>query len=98
MCPDTPATAPYSPRQRAVVSTTPAITAQRIDGSVMRQKVCQPEAPSVCAACSCSLPISRRVGTTSRATNGTVTKKGGRTADGGTKILHNQLGAELSTG
>ncbi len=50
------------------------MTAHRIDGSVIRQNVCQPEAPSVCAACSCSVPISRSVGTTSRATKGSVTK------------------------
>ena len=40
----------------------------------MRQKVCQPLAPSVRAACSWSSPISRSVGTTSRATNGSETK------------------------
>ena len=40
----------------------------------MRQKVCQLEAPRVWAACSCSVPISRSVGTTSRTTNGSVTK------------------------
>ena len=50
------------------------MTAHLIDGSVIRQKVCQPEAPSVWAACSCSSPISRSVGTTSRATNGSETK------------------------
>ena len=58
------------------------MTAQRIDGSVIRQNVCQPEAPSVCAACSCSSPISRSVGTTSRATNGTETKIVASTIDG----------------
>ena len=40
----------------------------------MRQNVCQPLAPSVRAACSWSSPISRSVGTTSRATNGSETK------------------------
>ena len=40
----------------------------------MRQNVCQPPAPSVYAACSCSSPISRSVGITSRATNGSETK------------------------
>src|SRR4051794_39833716 len=49
------------------------MTAQRIDGSVIRQNVCHPDAPSVCAACSCSSPISRSVGITSRATYGTDT-------------------------
>ena len=38
------------------------MTAHRIDGSVIRQNVCQPLAPSVRAACSCSSPISRSVG------------------------------------
>ena len=41
---------------------------------MIRRNVCQPFAPSVRAACSCSSPISRRVGTTSRATNGSETK------------------------
>ena len=41
---------------------------------MIRQNVCQPEAPSVWAACSCSSPTSRSVGITSRATNGTETK------------------------
>ena len=50
------------------------MTAQRIAGSVTRQNVWQPLAPSVRAACSCSSPISRSVGTTSRATNGSDTK------------------------
>ena len=48
--------------------------AQRIDGSVIRQNRCQRVAPRVAAACSCSLPSSRKVGITSRATNGTDTK------------------------
>ena len=69
------------------MSTTPYTTAHRIDGSVMRQKVCQPEAPSVWAACSCSVPISRSVGTTSRATNGRVTKIVASTIDGVAKMI-----------
>ena len=36
----------------------------------MRRNVCHPLAPSVAAACSCSVPISRSTGITSRATNG----------------------------
>ena len=40
----------------------------------MRQNVCQPEAPSVAAACSCSSPISCSTGATSRTTNGSETK------------------------
>ncbi len=51
----------------------------------MRQKVCQPLAPSVLAACSCSSPISRSVGTTSRATNGRDTKIVAITIDGSAK-------------
>ena len=42
-------------------------------GSVTRQNVCQEEAPSVAAACSCSSPTSRRTGATSRTTNGSDT-------------------------
>ena len=48
----------------------------------MRQNRCQRVAPSVAAACSCSLPSSRRVGMTSRATNGTETKIVASTIDG----------------
>jgi hypothetical protein len=40
----------------------------------MRQNVCQDEAPSVAAACSCSSPTSRSTGATSRTTNGSETK------------------------
>src|SRR2546423_1677932 len=43
-------------------------------GSVMRTSVWKPDAPSVEAACSCSIPISRSTGTTSRTTNGSETK------------------------
>ena len=69
------------------MSITPYTTAHRIDGSVMRQNVCQPEAPSVWAACSCSVPISRSVGMTSRATNGSVTKIVASTIDGVEKMI-----------
>ena len=41
---------------------------------MIRQKVCHQFAPSVCAACSCSSPISCSTGTTSRTTNGSETK------------------------
>ena len=44
-------------------------------------------APSVCAACSCSSPISRSVGTTSRATNGSETKIVAITIDGSAKRI-----------
>ena len=43
-------------------------------GSVIRQKACQRDAPSVAAACSWSSPTSRSTGATSRTTNGSVTK------------------------
>src|SRR5205085_758346 len=85
-CPDTTLTAPNSPRQRAVVSTTPYATAQRIAGSVMRRKVAKPDAPRVAAACSCSVPISRSTGTTSRTTNGSETKIVASTIPGSEKI------------
>ena len=39
----------------------------------MRRKTWNGAAPSVSAACSCSIPISRRTGTTSRTTNGIET-------------------------
>src|SRR3954470_12557545 len=61
------------------------MTAQRIDGSVIRQNVAHEPAPSVRAACSCSSPISRSVGTTSRATNGSETKIVASTIDGSAK-------------
>ena len=51
----------------------------------MRRNVCQDEAPSVRAACSCSSPISRSVGMTSRATNGSETKIVAITIDGSAK-------------
>ena len=51
----------------------------------MRQNVCQEEAPSVRAACSCSSPISRSVGTTSRATNGSETNTVASTIAGSAK-------------
>ena len=47
---------------------------QRIAGSVTRRKVCNGRAPSVDAACSCSVPISRSTGITSRATKGSEAK------------------------
>ena len=51
-----------------------------------RQKVCHGEAPSVAAACSCSVPISRSTGTTSRTTNGSETKIVARIIPGVEKI------------
>ena len=55
-------------------------------GSVIRQNVCQREAPSVDAASSCSLPISCSTGSTSRTTNGSVTKIVASTMPGSEKI------------
>jgi hypothetical protein len=43
-------------------------------GSVTRQNVCQSDAPRVRDASSCSVPISRSTGTTSRTTKGSETK------------------------
>ena len=42
-------------------------------GRVTRRNVVHWPAPSVAAACSCSVPISRSTGITSRATNGSET-------------------------
>ena len=44
------------------------LAARWIDGSVMRRKTVSGPAPSVRAACSCSVPISWRTGSTSRTT------------------------------
>ena len=52
----------------------------------MRQNVCQPEAPSVAAACSCSSPTSRSTGATSRTTNGSETKIVASTIPGSEKM------------
>ena len=52
----------------------------------MRQKVCAREAPSVAAASSCSSPISCSTGSTSRTTNGSVTKIVASTIPGSEKI------------
>ena len=56
-------------------------------GSVTRQNVCQPEAPSVAAACSCSSPISCSTGATSRTTNGSETKIVASTMPGTEKMI-----------
>ena len=45
-----------------------------MDGSVIRQNVCHQLEPSVAAASSWSVPNSCSTGSTSRMTNGTVTK------------------------
>ena len=61
--------------------------AQRIEGSVIRQNACQPGAPSVAAARSCSSPTSRSTGVTSRHTNGSETKMVAITIDGSAKRI-----------
>ena len=60
-------------------------------GSVIFQKVCHGEAPSVEAACSCSSPISRSTGTTSRTTNGSETNTVASTMPGSAKITWKPL-------
>ena len=54
----------------------------RIAGRVIIRKVCQAEEPRVLAACSCSVPISRSTGMTSRATKGMQTNIVARTIPG----------------
>ena len=49
---------------------------------MISQNRCQRFAPRVPAACSCSLPSSRSIGITSRATNGTETKIVASTIEG----------------
>ena len=60
---------------------------QRMAGSVMRRNVCHGRAPSVAAACSCSVPISRSTGITSRATNGSEAKIVASTIPGTEKMI-----------
>jgi hypothetical protein len=56
-------------------------------GSVTRQNVCQPPAPSESAASSSSLPCSCMRGISSRATNGKVTKTVAMTMPGTAKMI-----------
>ena len=53
----------------------------------MRKKVWSPPAPSVAAACSCSVPISRSTGITSRTTKGSETNIVARIMPGVEKII-----------
>src|SRR5579859_6777777 len=55
-------------------------------GIVIRQNTWSGEAPSVNAACSWSVPISRSTGSTSRTTSGSVTKMVARTSPGRANI------------
>src|SRR5690606_36423160 len=73
MWPDTTDTAPNSPMARALHRIAPYNRPHLIFGSVTRQKICQPPAPSVSAACSSSLPCACISGISSRAMNGNVT-------------------------
>ena len=73
MWPLTTETAPNSPIARALHRITPYSRPQRMLGSVTCQKVCQPLAPSTCAACSSSLPCACMSGISSRAMKGKVT-------------------------
>ena len=74
MLPETTFTAPYSPSERARLSTTPYTTAHLMLGSVIRRNVCTTFAPRLRDACSISSPISDSTGTTSRITSGSATK------------------------
>src|SRR6476660_5700783 len=60
-----------------------------MDGSVMRQNVCHHWAPSVEDASSWSVPSSCSTGSTSRMTNGTVTKMLASTMPGKPKMILN---------
>ena len=73
MWPETTETAPNSPIARALQSSTPAISAQRMLGRVTVRKAFQPVAPSVNAASSSAFPSCCMTGMSSRATNGQVT-------------------------
>ncbi len=55
----------------------------------MRRNVAHPPAPRVAAASSCSVPISRRTGSTSRTTNGSVTNTVASTIPGRPKMTRN---------
>ena len=65
-------------REHHAVGDAPADRGQRDRGRRSASEL----APSVAAACSCSVPISRSTGTTSRTTNGSETKIVARTMPG----------------
>ncbi|MCY1244633.1 hypothetical protein D9M72_577230 [compost metagenome] len=85
--PDTTDTAPNSPIARALHRITPYSRPQRILGSVIWRKVCQPEAPSTIAASSSSLPCACISGISSRATKGKVTKMVASTMPGTANMI-----------
>ena len=70
---------------RALHRITPYSSAHFTLGSVTRQKICQPEAPSTRAASSCSSPCACISGMSSRATNGKVTNTVASTIPGTAK-------------
>ena len=80
-------TAPNSPRLRGTVRITAYPSPQRMAGNAIRRSVCHADAPSVAAAASCSTPISRSTGSTSRTTNGSVTTMVARTMLGTAKMI-----------
>jgi hypothetical protein len=65
---------------------TPYSSAHFTLGSVTRQKICQPLAPSTRAASSCSMPCACISGISSRATNGKVTNTVASTMPGTAKM------------
>ena len=65
-------------------------------GRVTRKKVWSGPAPSVAAACSCSVPISRRTGMVSRTTNGSETNIVARIIPGTEKMIRMPFSASQS--
>ena len=66
---------------------TPQTSPHCMVGTVTRQNICQPLAPSVRAANSSSGPWASNTGISSRATNGSVTKAVTSTMPGVAKIM-----------
>ena len=87
MWPETTDTAPNSPIARAVHSSTPVNSAQRMLGSVTRRNTVSGRAPRVVAAASSSVPCACIRGISSRATNGRVTKTVASTSPGRAKTI-----------
>ena len=85
--PETTDTAPNSPMARAVHRITPLSSAHFTFGSVTRQKICQPLAPSSFAASSSSRPDASITAISSRATKGNDTKIVARTMPGSAKMI-----------
>ena len=91
MWPETTLTAPNSPIARALHRITPYSSAHFTLGSVTRQNICQPLAPSTRAASSCSWPCACISGISSRATKGKVTKIVASTMPGTAKMIFRSL-------